>query len=508
MNNVARLQGFNEIWQRTSLVQRVLLVGIGLACVGAAALLVGWARQPKYALLYGGLPPAEAAKIVEKVEDQGIACQTKDGGASVYVESGKVRELRMKLAAQDLPSGGHSGYKIIDAQRIGTSPFQQKINHVRAIEGELGMTLEVLDAVVKARVKIAPAREAMFESKDKKPASASVMLRLKQGSLLTGGNIAAIMNLVAGGVEGLAASNVTVVDAEGNLLSPEGGTGTSNEMRTVLDQKLQIEDQLARRIEKHLGTVLGPGRATVRVSATIDTTSDTTVTTTPSAESLMKSTSETSRPVASADGKVASGGLKETTTDMEYFDPIITTTKEVKTPPGSITDLSVSCFVDLTPPKAKDGETAPPAHKLTEENVKEAIRAALGIEAAKLASLVVVNTPFYKDPTAALASLAGEEEGMFTMGFMLEIARRVSLGLLVIGVLLGLKIVRKKPKAAASAALPAVEGAAPRSDRLLAAAQTGDPEVLRTQITQALQDNPDEVKRLFLSWVETEQGEM
>ena len=507
MNNVARLQSFNEIWQRTSLVQRVLLVGIVLACVGAAALLVGWARQPKYALLYGGLPPAEAAKIVEKVEDKGIACQTKDGGASVYVESGKVRELRMKLAAQDLPGGGHSGYKIIDAQRIGTSPFQQKINHVRAIEGELGMTLEVLDAVVEARVKIAPAREAMFQSKDKKPASASVMLRLKQGSLLTSGNIAAIMNLVAGGVEGLTASNVTVIDSDSNLLSPEAGTGTSTEMRTVLDQKLQIEDRLARRIEKHLGTVLGPGRATVRVSATIDTKSDTTVTTTPSTESVMKMSSETSKPVPGTGGAGKAAGLKETTTDMEYFDPIITTTKEVVTPPGNITDLSVSCFVDLTPSKAKEGADTPATHKLTEANVKEAIRAALGIDAAKLASLVVVDTPFYKDPAVATASLAEEDGGMFTPGFMLEIARRGSLGLLVIAVLLGLKIVRKKPRSAL-AAVPAVEGQAPQGDRLLAAAQTGDPEVLRAQITQALQDNPGEVKRLFLSWVETEQGEM
>ena len=504
MSKVASLQSFNEIWRRTSLVQRVLLVGIALACLGAAALLVGWVGQPKYALLYGGLAPEEAAKIVEKAEDAGIACQTKDGGASVYVESSKVRELRMKLAAQNLPTGGHAGYKVIDSQKIGTSPYQQKINHMRAVEGELAMTLEVLDAVVKARVKIAPARDAMFDSKDKKPASASVMLRLKQGSLLTGGNIAAIMNLVAGGVEGLNAANVTVVDGEGHLLSPEGGDGAGSEMRTVLEQKLQIEDRLARRIEKQLATVLGPGRATVRVSATIDTKSDTTTTTTPITESMMKRSSETSKPVSVTGAAGKPGGGKETVSETDYFDPIITTTKEVRTPPGKITDLSVSCLVDLSPPKAKEGEDAPAAHKLTEENVKQAIRAALGIDATKLESLVVIDTPFYQDPAVALASLGDEEEGMFTATFMLEMARRASLGLLVIGVLLGLKIARKKQKGAAP--LPAVEGQVPQSDRLLAAAQTGDPEVLRGQITQALQENPDEVKRLFLSWVENEQG--
>ena len=33
-----------------------------------------------------------------------------------------------------------------------------------------------------------------------------------------------------------------------------------------------------------------------------------------------------------------------------------------------------------------------------------------------------------------------------------------------------------------------------------------DPALLRAQITNALQNNPDEVKRLFLSWAESEKG--
>ena len=37
---MANLSSFNEIWQRTSLVQRVMLAAIGLACVGATVFLV------------------------------------------------------------------------------------------------------------------------------------------------------------------------------------------------------------------------------------------------------------------------------------------------------------------------------------------------------------------------------------------------------------------------------------------------------------------------------------
>jgi len=496
---MANLNSFNEIWQRTSLVQRVLLAGIGLACVGVAVYMVNWARQPKYALLFGGLAPQDAAKIVEKVEDDGVAYQTKDGGTSIYVESSKVRELRMKLASQSLPDGGHSGYKILEDQRIGTSPYMQKINHIRAVEGELAMTLEVLDSVVKARVKIAQAKDGMFNSKDRKPASASVMLRLRSGAMLTGGNVVAVVNMVAGGVEGLSAAHVTVVDSEGNLLSEEGGDEVDKTARTVLEQKFQVEDRLARRITDHLVAVLGPGRASVKVSATIDTTRSTQTVVTLGDPVPSRSTSTEKTIPGAGDG--AAAGTDSVTEDDFMFGE---TTMFTENPPGKISNVSVSCFVDLTPPEPAEGEEAPPAHKLTEENVKTAIQTALGMDAKLIDTLVVVDTPFHRDAAVAAAGLADAEEGMFTSEFLLEMGRSVSLGLLVIGVLIALKIVRKGKKVVAG---PLVEGQAPRSDNLLAAvAGETDPDALRAQITNALQENPDEVKRLFMSWVQSEQG--
>lgn len=507
MTNVASLSSFNEIWQRTSLVQRVLLAGIALACAAVAVYLINWARQPKYALLYGGLAPQEAAKIVEKVEDEGVAYETKDGGTSVYVESGKVRELRMKLAAQSLPSGGHSGYKILEDQRIGTSPYMQKVNHIRAVEGELAMTLEVLDAVVKARVKIAQAKDGVFKSKDRKPASASVMLRLRPGTMLTSGNVVAVVNVIAGGVEGLTPANVTVADADGNLLSDEGGTEVNKAARTILEQKFQVEDRLARRITNHLLTVLGPGRASVMVSAKVDTTRKTETVETLGTPVEVSSTSKIKTvPAAGGTGGAAAAPGKDTTTESKS--EAGKTISVTETQPGQIKNVSVSCFVDLSPPKVAEGEEAPAPHKLTEDNVKTAIRTALGMDATLIDSLVVVDTPFTRGPAVAAAGTTDEEAGMFTPEFMLEMGRSVSLGLLVIGVLLGLKIVRKAKKVAAGP-LPLVEGEMPQGDKLLAAAVVAesDPDVLKTQITNALQENPDEVKRLFMSWVDSGQGD-
>ncbi len=117
------------------LIQRVLLLGVLLGCIGAVALLVGWARKPDMSLLYSGLTPEEAAKIVEKINEEDIPHELADGGTTIKVPVDKVYSLRLMMASHGLPAGGEGGYQILDKEKIGASPFTQRVNYVRAIEG-------------------------------------------------------------------------------------------------------------------------------------------------------------------------------------------------------------------------------------------------------------------------------------------------------------------------------------------------------------------------------------
>jgi len=103
-------------------MQRILLISVLLACGGAAALLLGWARQPDMALLYSGLDPEDAAQVVEKIRDADTPYELRNGGTAVYVPSDKVYTLRLELAGEGLPGGGREGYRILDTEKIGTSP--------------------------------------------------------------------------------------------------------------------------------------------------------------------------------------------------------------------------------------------------------------------------------------------------------------------------------------------------------------------------------------------------
>ena len=114
----AAIDNFVEIWRRTSLVQRVLLLGILLGFAGAGFVLVSWVRQPDMAVLYASLDPEQASKVADKIRDQGVPFELKNGGTTILVPAEKVYSLRLVMAGQGLPKSDQSGYRILDEEKL------------------------------------------------------------------------------------------------------------------------------------------------------------------------------------------------------------------------------------------------------------------------------------------------------------------------------------------------------------------------------------------------------
>jgi flagellar M-ring protein FliF len=507
------IHNLGEVWQRASLIQRILLLGVVLGCVGGAVLLFNWARRPSMGLLYAGLPQEEAARIVEKVRDAGLPYELKQGGTAVYVPEDKVYSLRLTMASAGLPTGDMRGYEILDEDSFGASPFQERLRAVRVREGELARSIQTLDAVAGARVHIVQPESGLFRKAEK--ASATVVVRLKGGYSLTASNIAAVTHLVAGGVEGLQAHEVVLVDQHGHLLTSPSQDPVGGQTTNLLDQRRQEEQQLAQKAEQQLAMVLGPNRATVQVSVEMNmaTTVSESKVVGPEKGLTVKETIKESKSTEPARDKAgASGTTSDSTTDSTYEVPV---KKEQKTEPaGQIRSKSVSVVVDLTPPKTEgEGADTTSRKMLVVKDVEEIVKNALGLkvvgegtgEAAGSDTLTVKEATFYRPP--ASAALGPEDQGLFSKDFLLEVAKRSSLGLLVLGALVALRMFRGKKK-------PALEG---QGAPALAAAGAqaaggmlpggGNADLLKAQITRALQDNPEEVKRLFLSWIDSEKGE-
>ena len=494
-------QKISAIWQGVSLVQRALLIAIVLTLLIVGALLTYWARIPDMRMLYQDLTAEEASKITEKIDEKGIPYKLRGGGTAIYVPKEKVYQLRLDMAKEGLPAGEQGGYKIFDNEKIGISPFVQSVNLKRALQEELAKSIQMIDGVAHARVHIVSTEQRLFTSAGGET-SASVVLRLKPGYRLSALNIAAITHLVAGSVEGLKSENVTVIDSQGRLLSRESDQIMDNGASTVANYKERVEQNLAGKVEDMLTAVLGPGRATVKVSSVIDMTSVNFVTETydPSEKVITKEEIKTNSETEGSNAPVGNepailGGTKKDETIVTEY-AVGKTVEQTINLPGEIKSLSVAAFVDLSPADMNEAGAGSESAMIMElSDVEEIIKNALGLKPTD--SLKVVHTKFHRPVESVI------EEEPSNWPRYIGIVRQASLGIMAICALLVLRIfngARKKTAAAGtSGQLPRAEGVV---GLLPTGAGSSEPLMLRRQIADALQSNPGQVKQLFSSWIE------
>jgi len=266
------------LWKGLSAQKKVSLIATFLLSLAVLGATVYFASQPKLTLLYGGMAPAEAAKVVEYLESKKITYDVSDGGRSIMVPANDVYSVRMGLASQGIPtmSDGGVGFELFDKPTFGMSDFMQRANYYRALQGELARTIRQLDEVSNARVLIVVPEDKLF-GQDHQEAKASVFIQLQPGRSLNDSQVRAIRFLVANGVEGLQPERVAVVDSTGRAMaeSDDGSAGSSGQLSDKQRQaRADLENYLQDKAQSMLDQVLGPGQAVVRVASEIDYSQD------------------------------------------------------------------------------------------------------------------------------------------------------------------------------------------------------------------------------------------
>ncbi len=238
------------------------------ALIGFFAFVILRVTAMPMVTLYTDLSYEDSSAIIKDLDRQAIAYQIKNDGAIILVPQDKVARLRMKLAEGGLPKGGGIGYEIFDkSEALGTTSFVQNINHLRALEGELGRTIRSLDRVVTARVHLVVPERPLF-SRDKTEPSASIVVKAR--GALEMQQVRAMRQLVASAVNGLKAQRISIVDESGRLLA-DGTADDGNLAGSGSDERqLGLERRLRDQIEAIVTSVVGAGRARVNVNADFD----------------------------------------------------------------------------------------------------------------------------------------------------------------------------------------------------------------------------------------------
>lgn len=425
--------------------------------VGVFAFIIFRVTAPQMTQLYSDLTLEDSGQIVNQLETLGIPYELRRDGATILIPDDQVARMRMRLAEEGLPTGGSIGYEIFDrTDTLGATSFVQNINRLRALEGELARSISSIGRINSARVHLVIPERQLFQ-RDRRPPSASIILNVR-GSL-GAGEIRSVQHLVATAVDGLNPERVSIVDETGRLLASGAENGEDGVLSTALQERtVSVETRLKNQIEEILASVVGPGRARVRVAADLDfnRTTETVETFDPEGQ-VVRSTQTKEEASSSVSGQDevtvgnqlpnADGGEGQTgdRDDASLTEEIVNyeiskSTKTEIVEAGKITRLSVAVLVDGIYAPNDDGDMVySPRTQETLDRIAVLVRSAIGFDQARGDVVEVVNLQFALPPQD---DLAGEGDGLFEFTRS-DIMRFAELGvLLLISLLLLLFVVR------------------------------------------------------------------
>ena len=411
--------------------------------------------NPGMSLLYGGLDPAEATQIAQKLEGDQVPYEIRGDGTQIYVPEDQVSKLRLFIAGEGLPSGGTIGYEIFDrTDTLGSTDFVQQISQLRALEGELSRSIKSLRQIKAARVHLVIPKRELF-SKDRQEPSASVLVTL-QGSLEKS-QISAIQHLVGAAVPGLKIGNISIIDQWGNLLARgDGASGGSASGEAAEDMRRSLETQKAAEIEDVLSRSLGPGKVRAKVTAELDFSRSTTNTEEYNPDGQVVRSSQTvddseNNQERNSDNAVTVGNnlpnaqqqggngqdtsQSQTSRSEETINyEISKSTRTLIQEGGIVKKISAAIMVDGTYETGSDGtKTFKPRTQEELDQYAKIVRSIIGYDEKRGDIVEIVNLPFAEPQDAA------SDSGLF-LGFsqpdMVRFGQMAILGIIAILALL------------------------------------------------------------------------
>jgi flagellar M-ring protein FliF len=385
---------------------KIVLAASGLAILFVAFLLFRVASAPSYTTLQAGIDPAKTGKITSALDQAGVSYKLESNGTAIAVVSGQESKARVALAGQGLAAGGSQpGYELLDKQKLGASTFQQQVAYQRALEGQISQTIGQIDGISGAQVQLTLPKDDLFAD-EKQPATAAVLLTADSATLDPAA-VRGIASLVASSVQDLKPSNVTITDASGSMLWPQGdGTDSAS----GASSKPAAEARYAGAMQATLGALIartvGSDKAQVQVHADLDVDKATEEQLTYAKKGTpLQSNVETETLKGTGSGSnksgtnanlptyaqnAASGGgnsnYKRKTDKTTYGVDKKVTKRQIA--PGAVNKLDVALLVDKTVPK--DQAAA----------LKSAVAAAAGID-AKRGDTITQSVVSFAKPKAA-----------------------------------------------------------------------------------------------------------
>ena len=263
LRDLGRLQDIPAVRQLGVFALAALAIAIGLW-------LFFWTQKPDYVPVFAGLDAKATSEASDLLRSANIPFRIDSGSGALAVPQDNLGDAKLALAAAGLPASQSGGFELMSQdQGFGTSQFVENARYQHALENELARTISTQRPVREARVHLALPKPSAF-TRQKEPASASVVLQMQSGSTLEQGQVAAIVHLVASSIPSLPPENVTVVDQFGRMLSNPDPNSDEAIGAKQFEQRGRQEAVYVQRIQELLEPITGRGRVSAQVSVDMD----------------------------------------------------------------------------------------------------------------------------------------------------------------------------------------------------------------------------------------------
>lgn len=264
-----------KLYERLNKKQKIVIVGGIVIVVLFLSYFVVFSINQRnansnYAVLFEGLTPNDNALVIQHLQTNNIPYKIPKED-TILVPKDVVYEQRIALSSNGIPKNSKVGFEIFNEQSFGMTEFEQKVKLTRAIEGELGRTIESLKPIAKASVHIALPEDSVFVSKEVLP-TASAVLEIRPNMYLSPTQIDGIKNLISASIPKLTKENVAIIDQNGEALGSDNENIASRELiNTQLKYKNNFEKILEDKILNVLSPVVGgKDRVVAKVTADFD----------------------------------------------------------------------------------------------------------------------------------------------------------------------------------------------------------------------------------------------
>ncbi len=251
------------------MMRQVTLVMALAICLAIAVFVILWANQPEYRIL-AKLPTQQLIKTMDFLDANQVDYHQENNTISVPIDD--YQNTKLLLAREGLGDDNKDDSNLL-MKDMGFGVSQrlesERLKYNRELQ--IAHTIEELKSVARARVLLAIPRSNVFARQSKSP-SATIVLTLHKGQVLSEEEVDAVVDIVASAVHGLIPNRVTVTDQNGRLLNSGSQNSVSSRSRKEFEMEQKREKEYMDKIDSILIPVIGLGNYTAQVDVAMDFT--------------------------------------------------------------------------------------------------------------------------------------------------------------------------------------------------------------------------------------------